>query len=181
VVAASPLRRSAWGLAAAVAGAVLVALALHGQRPDSSLARFEAAGVMPDIQPRDVTDVRLTAGERAWHFRRADEGRWAQADGAGLADPSEAIERGLRFLRVSAPQRVLESHEITPSAFAEFGLAPPRYVVVVQAAAGVAFTIEFGGPNAQGLAQYARVRGRDGLLLLPRFVGEPWEAAIGGR
>jgi hypothetical protein len=181
VVAASPLRRAGWGVAAGLAGAALVALALHGQRPDSSLARFDTAGVMTAIQPADVVAVQVTAGERAWRFRRAGERRWALADGAPTADPSDALERGLRFLHVSAPQRVLERDEVTTPIPDELGLAPPRYVVAAHAAAGASFTIEFGSLNAQGLAQYARVRGGDAVFLLPRFVGEPWETAIGLR
>jgi len=51
--------------------------------------------------------------------------------------------------------------------------------VAVRAPGGETFTIEFGGLNAQGLAQYARVTGRDAIVLLPRFVGEPWQALAG--
>jgi hypothetical protein len=61
---------------------------------------------------------------------------------------------------------------------AEFGLAPPRYTVSVRSS-GRPFTIEFGGLNAQGLAQYARVAGEAGIVLLPRYIGQQWEAATG--
>ena len=33
----------------------------------------------------------------------------------------------------------------------------------------------------EGLAQYARVAGGPEIVLLPRFVGQEWEAAIGAR
>jgi hypothetical protein len=181
VVAAAPLRRVGWGVAAGLAGFALIALALHGQRPDSSLARFDGAGVMTTILPADVVAVQVTAGGRAWRFQRAAERRWTLAGGASKADPSEAVERGLRFLHVSAPQRVMGRDEITTPVPDEFGFAPPRYVVAAHTAGGATFTIEFGSPNAQGLAQYARVREGDAVFLLPRFVGEPWETAVGLR
>jgi hypothetical protein len=60
----------------------------------------------------------------------------------------------------------------------EYGLEPPGYVVTVRGP-GTPFTVEFGAVNPQGLAQYARVAGRDEIFLLPRFVGRSWETAIG--
>jgi hypothetical protein len=179
VVVAAAVRRAAWPVAAAAAAAVLVALALHGRRPESGLARFEAAGVMTAPAPERAREVRVSAGARAAVLRRAADGRWARLDGEGAGDPTEAVERGLRFLHVSAPQRVLERDELGPGSAAEFGLAPPRYVVAVRGAAGETFTIDFGGFNAQGFAQYARVAGRDAVVLLPRFVGESWPALAG--
>jgi len=173
------VRRAAWPVAAAAAAAVLLVLALHGRRPESGLVRFEAAGVMTAISPERASDVRVSAGPRASHLRRTSDGRWTAGAGAGGGDPTETVERGLRFLHASAPQRVLEREELDPGSAAEFGLAPPRYVVAVRAPGGETFTIEFGGLNAQGLAQYARVTGRDAIVLLPRFVGEPWQALAG--
>jgi len=169
----------AWPLAAVVAAAVLMGLALHGRRPDSGLARFEAAGVMTAIPPERVSAISVGAGAQVSRLRRGADGRWTPIDGARGSDPTQAVERGLRFLHVSAPQRVLERDELTGGSAAEFGLAPPRYVVAVQGSDGETFTIEFGGLNAQGLAQYARVTGRDTVLLLPRFVGEPWSTLVG--
>ena len=67
-----------------------------------------------------------------------------------------------------------EEHAKTP--LAEFGLAPPRYVVVVRTATSALLMIEFGAVTPQGLAQYARLGGSDDILLLSRHVGEPWEA-----
>jgi hypothetical protein len=177
-VASATLRRAGWGVAAGLAGALLLALALHGRRPEPGLARFETAGVMTGIRPEEAREVTVAAGGRGWRFRRGEDGRWTAGDAPAGPDAAAAVERGLQFLHVSAPQRVLEADEVAPSA-AEFGLAPPRFVVAVRARGGAQFSIEFGALNAQGLAQYARVPGRDTLLLLPRFVGEPWQAATG--
>jgi hypothetical protein len=175
VVVASAVRRAAWPIAAAAAALVLLVLALHGQRPDSSLARFERAGVMSAFPPERVGEIRVSTGEYAAVLRRAADGRWARVGGE-RRDQTEAVERGLRFLHVSAPQRVLRPDELGSESSADFGLDPPRYVVAVRAASGETFRIDFGALNAQGLAQYARVAGGDAILLLPRFVGEPWQA-----
>jgi hypothetical protein len=177
-VAPPTLRRAGPVVLVAFAAAALIVLALHGRRPDPGLVRFEAAGLMT-LRPDDAREVRVVAGARRWRFVRA-AGRWTAADGAAAPGAAESVDLGLRFLHVSSPQRVLERDEVANRPAAEFGLAPPRYAVVVQTDAG-AFTVEFGGLNAQGLAQYARVPGREGLFLMPRFVGEPWTAATGLR
>lgn len=178
MVAPSPLRRAGGLASVALAAVALVALSLYGRRPDPGLARFEAAGLMT-LRPEDAREVRVAAGARVWRFVR-DGSRWVAADGPASPAAADAIERGLRFLHVSSPQRVLGRDEVADRPAAEFGLAPPRYAVSVRAA-DAAFSVEFGGLNAQGLAQYARVPGRDELFLLPRFVGEPWPAATGLR
>lgn len=179
----SPALKRAAGLGAAVlAAGVIVALAFHGSRPDPSLARFEVAGVMLSIPPDTVTEVIVSQGERRWRFERAGPSRWAVAPGAPSGeDVGARIDRGLRFLHVSAPQRVLQPEEIAAASPSEFGLAPPRFSVLVRSTAAAPFSIEFGALNPQGLAQYAHVPGRPQILLLPSFVGDPWEALITAR
>jgi hypothetical protein len=169
--------------AAALAAAAIVALAMHGRRPDPSLARFEAAGVMLRIAPETVTEVVVSEGERRWRFARAGAGGWDAAPGApaGGARSAAHVDAGLRFLYASAPQRVLQAEEVAGSAAAEFGLDPPRYSVLVRSSSGAPFAIEFGALNAQGLARYARVAGQREILLLPSFVSEPWEALVAAR
>ena len=178
----APTLKRVLGLGAAVlAAAVIVALALHGSRPDPSLARFEAAGVMLSIPPDTVTEVIVTQGERRWRFERADKSQtWTTAPGSSSGESlGTRIESGLRFLHASAPQRVLQPEETTGIAPSEFGLAPPRFSVFVRSSTAEPFSIEFGALNPQGLAQYAHVLGRPQILLLPSFVGEPWVALIG--
>jgi hypothetical protein len=91
------------------------------------------------------------------------------------------LDSGLRFLHVSAPQRVLQPEEVAGTPSSEFGLAPPRYSVSVRSAAAAPFDIEFGALNAQGLAQYARLTGHAEILLLPNYIGEQWEAVMNAR
>lgn len=181
-MAAPALTRVAWIGAAAVAAATILAFALHGRRPDSGLVRFEAAGVMVHIAPERVREVELTAGERRWRFARVPTGGWS-AMGPPLPsrDWARLIDEGLRFLSVSAPQRVMAREEYAGMSPGEFGLGPARYAVLVRALETEPFAIEFGSLNALGLGQYARVAGRAELLLLPSFVGEPWAKATGLR
>lgn len=170
-------------IAAALATAAIIALALHGQRPDPSLVRFEAAGAMLRIAPETVTEVVVSEAGRRWRFERAGVTGWAAAPGAPVgAERSAAhLDSGLRFLHASAPQRVLQADEVAGIAPSEFGLDPPRYSVLVRSSSDAPFSIEFGALNPQGLARYARVGGRREILLLPSFVGEPWEALIAAR
>ncbi len=182
-MAAPALKRAAWVGAAAVAAGAILALALHGRRPDPGLVRFEAAGVMVQVPPERVTEVVVARGDRRWRFTRTDGRGWTAAPGTPRLDEDVAarIESGLRFLHVSAPQRVMAREEFPGTPLAELGLGPPRYSVSVSSSAGAPLTVEFGALNPQGLGQYARVKGRDEILLLPSFVGEPWETVTGAR
>ena len=180
MVAASPLRRYAWPVAATLAAVAIALLALLGGRPDPGRVEFKAAGVMLHIPPERVTRVRIVAGKRQWEFARGDTGGWtAVGSGSAPADLTDRIERGLRFLHVSAPERVLTPEEVAGTPPEEFGLDPPHYLVSIQATDAEPFTIQFGAATAPGFAQFARVVNRDELLILPRFVGEPWEKATG--
>ena len=174
---APALKQAAWVGAAMVAVGVIVALALHGRRPDPGLVRFEPGGVMVQVPPARVTAVELSRDGRRWRFTRTEGRGWTAVPGTPPSSEDEGarIERGLRFLHVSAPQRMMAREEFSGTPMAELGLDPPRYAVSVRSSAGAALTVEFGTLNPQGLAQYARVMGRDEILLLPSYVGEPWE------
>lgn len=179
-MAAPALRRLAWIAAGVLAAGAIFALASHGRRPDSGLARFEPAGVMVEIKPERVRAVVVAAGDRQWRFARAAEERWSASGSLKPpADWASRVEAGLRFLSVSAPQRVMRREEYAGTPLSEFGLEPPRYAIRVQASDAAPFVIEFGSANPQGLGQYARVADRTEVYLLPRFVGEQWEKATG--
>jgi len=176
------LRRAVWTGAAVLAAGVIIALASYGRRPDTSLAPFEVAGVMLLIPPETITEVVVSQGERRWRFERAGSKGWAAGPGSPLGESAGAhLERGLRFLHVSAPQRVLQPQELAGIAPSEFGLEPPRYSVSVRSPAAAPFNIDFGALSPHGPAQYARVTGRAEILLLPSFIGEQWEAVMGVR
>jgi hypothetical protein len=168
--------------ATVLAAGVIIALASYGRRPEPGLVGFEAAGVMLLIPPDSVTEVVVSEGGRRWRFERASSKGWAAMAGPPLAEGVAArIDSGLRFLHVSAPQRVLQPEEVAATSPSEFGLEPPRYTVSVRSPSAAPFTIEFGALSPHGPAQYARVTGRTEILLLPSFVGEQWESVLGGR
>jgi hypothetical protein len=168
--------------AALLAAGVIIALASYGRRPDPSFAPFEAAGIMLLIPPETITDVVMVQGERRWRFERASPNGWVAGSGSPLGESVRArLDSGLRFLHVSAPQRVLQPQEVAGIAPSEFGLEPPRYSVSVRSSAAEPFNVDFGAPSPQGSAQYARVTGRAEILLLPRFIGEQWEVVMGAR
>jgi hypothetical protein len=168
--------------AAATAVAVLITLALTGRRPEPGLAPFEAAGVMVAIPVEAVSAVEVRADDRHWRFERAgDSWRAVMAPSTHAADFAAQVEAGLRFLHASAPQRRLAARDLEAALLADFGLDPPRYIVSVQALGRQPFAVAFGATNPQGLAQYAQVGLDPDLLLLPRYVGEAWEAATGLR
>jgi hypothetical protein len=179
VVGPSSLRRATWVVGVALAAGTIIALAFHGRRPDTSLVHFEPAGVMLAIAPDTVVEVVVIRGQRRWRFEHAGANSWAATTGPPPAESvATHLDTGLRFLHVSAPQRVLQPDEVVGISPSEFGLAPPRYVVSVRAPGAPPFEIEFGALSPQGLAQYARVTGHPGILLLPSFIGEQWESVM---
>jgi len=178
MVAASALKRVAWMGAVGLAAGLIIVLAWHGRRPDPGLVRFEPGGVMLHLRLEDVVEVQVRAGNHHQSFARSRPGAWTTVSGPVPAEIVQHLEHGLRFLHVSAPQRVISPEEYSGTPLAEFGLAPPRYIVVIRTATSAPFVIQFGDVNPQGLAQYARLGGSEDILLLPRFVGEPWEALV---
>jgi hypothetical protein len=133
---------------------------------------------MLQLHLEDIVEVQVSAGSHQQSFTRSPAGTWSTARAPVPAEIVQRLERGLRFLQVSAPQRSISPEEYAGTPLAEFGLAPPHYSVAVRTTASTPFVIQFGDTNPQGLAQYARIDGGAELLLLPRFVGEPWEALV---
>ena len=178
MVATPALKRAAWVGAAGLAAGLIIILAWHGRRPDPGLVRFEPGGVMVHLRLEDVVEVQVSAGNHHQSFARSRAGTWSIARTPVPVETVQRLESGLRFLHVSAPQRVLSPAEHVDTPLAEFGLASPRYVVMVRTTTSPPFVIEFGDVHPQGLAQYVRISGSEDILLLPRFVSEPWEALL---
>jgi len=180
VVATPALTRGLWIAAALVAGGTLVVLASHGEASSTGLARFEPGGPMLRLPPVLASAVEVQDRQRRWRFVRAPAGGWKAADGSppGAADLGTQLEAGLRFLHVSAPQRVLDRDEARDVDLVAMGLSPPRLTVTVFPAAGAPFVVDLGGPNPQGFAQYARLAGSEELLLLNRYVGEAFARSV---
>jgi hypothetical protein len=174
------LKRLAW-VGAALAGLAVASLVIAtGDPPDLGLAHPDAAGPMVAIPVEHVTAVEVHAGKRHWRFERAD-GRWRAGKGVAPTGFGAHVDAGLRFLHASAPDRRLPAAELEEWFLEEAGLDPPLYVVSARTDDARTLTVAFGMPNPHGLAQYARVGEDREVLLLPRYVGEAWEAATGLR
>ena len=152
---------------AAGAAALIVGLALHGERP--GLARFEASGLMAEVPIDRVRAVEVTSATGTRRFTRGADGRW----------PAE-IDEGLKFLGVTRPERVLTAEEVGAGGGRELGLDPPAATVSVRVDGGPPFVVSFGAANPLGVARYARVGSRREVVLLPRHVADAWDRVAGG-
>jgi hypothetical protein len=179
-VAPSLIRRAAWPMAAAVAFAFLAALALHGERPEPGMVGFKAAGLLTAFDPADAREIEVSRLGEVWRFRR--EGSSWRAVEAPRPIPTEAAERidtALRLLRDSGPLRVLSAGELARTAPSDYALGPEALRVSVLGPDAATFAIVFGAANPLGSARYVRIEGIDGVPLLPAYVAETWEQAIG--
>ena len=173
------IRRAAWPLAAAAAAAFLVALALHGERPEAGLARFKPAGLLTTFAPEETREVEIANAGETWRFERAGTTwRVAEAPRPVPAQAGERIDTALRLLRDAGPLRVLSSGEVGPAMPADYALGPQALRVTVRGPGAATFVVQVGARNPLGSARYARIAGSDGVALLPAYVAETWEQAI---
>ena len=84
-MAQAGVKRIAWPVAAAVAVALLAALAVHGERPQSGIMRAVPAGVLAGWDLLQITEVAVATGGSARTFRRGEAGQWRVA-GDGSVD-----------------------------------------------------------------------------------------------
>ena len=87
MVAAAGVRGWGWAAAAVLAAGFIALLALHGERPEPGLARFQPAGLLADWPIEQVTSIELRADEEAAEAPRgpiplavAAEGRLGAGD-----------------------------------------------------------------------------------------------------
>jgi hypothetical protein len=169
----------AWPLAAAAAFALLVGLALQGERRDP-MQEFKPAGLLTAFAPEDAREIEVAVGAEVWRFRR--DGAWRPLEPPKPVPPdfAQRIETALRLLRNSAPLRVLTAEEVGRVPPLEYALAADSLRVEVRAADGATFRIQFGGLNPLGSARYAKVDGMEGVPMMPAYVGDAWQQVIGG-
>jgi hypothetical protein len=161
------------GLAAAAAAfAFLAMLAFHGQRPEPGLSDFKVAGVMATTDPAKVNEVTVGVGGATRQLKRGSP-EWQTA--------GETLERGLKFLHVTAPERQMTLEEVAAVPAADFGLDPPLATLAVRTESGPVLEIAFGKATPLGFARYARVTGRPGIVILPSYVADTWEQVVSGR
>src|SRR5262249_13019599 len=111
MVATAALKRAAWGGGAGLAAGLCVVFAWRGRRPDPGLVCFELGGVMLQLRVEDVVEVQVRAGNHQQSLTRSPAGTWSTARAPVPAEVVQRLERGLRFLQVSAPQRILSPEE----------------------------------------------------------------------
>jgi hypothetical protein len=172
VVAQAAMKQGLALAAAAAAFLFLAVLAFHGERPKSGISELKPAGVMATTEPTLIREVLIGGSDGERRLARGTP-EWQAAD--------PAIEQGLRFLHVTAPQRVMTEDEVGATPAADFGLDPPALSVALHGEAGPVLAIAFGGPTPLGVARYARVAGRPGVVILPSYVAEAWEKVAASR
>jgi len=171
------VNRLLWLVASFAAAGTLLWMALVGERPATHVAGFEAAGVMRQVALHEVHEIEVTSGARSWRFTRDPVGWVGAGPAAAGSIKVGSVDRGLRLLRDAAPERVLTG---TGSGdLAAYGLEPALLKVVVKGRG--TFSVAFGTANPLGLARYARVSESTDILLLPRYVADTWEEAVGLR
>jgi len=174
------IRRASWPLAAVAAFVFLAALALHGERPEPGLARFKAAGLLTAFAPEEAHEVEIARGSEIWRFRR-DGAEWQAfaSTGAMPAEASARIDAALRLLRDSGPLRTLAADDVARVPAGDYALGQEALRVTVRGPDSATFAIRFGNRNPMGTARYAQVEGVDGVPLMPAYVAEAWERAVG--
>jgi hypothetical protein len=177
MVAQAKMRRSLWPVASFLAAAMLLWLAFSGERSATHVVKFEAAGVMRDVALHEIQEVEIVSGARSWLFKKVSAG-WMVTGPAGTAPlRTRSVDEGLQLLRDAAPERVLR--ETGARDLAAYGLDPPALTVAIRGRG--TFSIAFGVANPLGLARYARMGGSADVLLMPRYVADTWEEAVGLR
>jgi len=176
-VVVATMNRLAWAAAALGATAFLVTLAFTGGRGGPGLEPFVPKGLMT-IPIEDVREIDVAAPRGHWHFVRTQDG-WRATQGIATAGFEVRLDRALKLLRNSGPDRVLTEAEVARAGAAQFGLAPPRLRIIVSGPDASVFAISFGATNPMGLSHYARLDGSSEIALLPAFVAEQWERTGG--
>lgn len=174
-----PPRHVSWlsVVLALLAVAFLVLMVRTGTLPETrQRVRFEAKGVLK-VLPERVQRVTITMSDRTVRFVRHPEHGWLQRDGAGAASQElhEHLTMAVLLMHGSAPVRLMSPAEYDGTALQDFGLAPPRYSVVLADAHSTLLEAHFGVFNPAELLQYMRLTGSDEVYLMSRFVGQAWE------
>ncbi len=179
-MAPASLMRHAWIVAATLAAGFLAVLAFHGERANTSMAKFQPAGFMAHLTVTDVRSIEVLAGGKRWQFARGGDGRWSASAAPSALPPDlgARLDQALGLLRNAGAERVMTPEELGAQPLADFGLDPPRLSITVHAGASTTLSAAFGNANPIGLARYARISGQDGVALLPAYVVEAWEKAV---
>jgi len=156
---------------------LLGVIAVTGRWPvDAPRTHVEAGGIL-SLPAERVARVEFSAGEQRSLFSRNPREGWLFNGAPTGPAAANHIDTAVRLLTISAPRRVLAASEYSPGQLAEYGLDPPRFVLVVAEADGNTTRLGFGEATPAQNAQYVHITGRPELYLLPRDVGEEWQLA----
>ncbi|HEY4044462.1 MAG TPA: DUF4340 domain-containing protein, partial [Rhodopila sp.] len=166
-----------WG-AAGLMLATLAAISLSGEWPtDAPLERAESHGILV-LPAAAVARIEIAQGDRRGEFVRTPSGEWLMDNAHVDAAIAGHLDSALRFLNLSAPDRVLHPGEYSDHRMADYGLDPPRSRVTVVLHDAKTAKVEFGDLTPTQISQYALVEGQTELYLLSRFVGAEWQLAL---
>lgn len=177
---APALTRALAAVAGLAAIGYLVAMVVTGALPQSrQRVQFEAKGVL-QLAPERITRVELTRGADRAVLVRGGTG-WTHEGRGPLAAPlAEKLSLAVQYMHTAAPVRVLEPAELGGTAVREFGLDRPAVAIALRAESGLVLHAQFGGRTPDDMLQYAVVEGREGVVLMSRFVGREWLAVADG-
>jgi hypothetical protein len=162
--------------AGALMVALLTALALSGRSPGLPELHFEPRGIVA-ATPSAVNAAEIRTGRERIGFRRSAGGAWSfdQSNAPLPAELASHLETALHFMHVSEPTRSIDPSEYAGASFADFGLDPPVYIVLLEQSDRSVIVANFGTLNPSGTSQYLRLVGLPTLYLMPRHVGTEWE------
>jgi hypothetical protein len=159
-------------------GLLIIMIVVGQSRENAQFVKFAPAGVMPE-SPGEIDRVEMTTSAGRWAFVRAPEGWRGAADGRPVPSAlASRLDDSIKFMHVSSPVRVMERAEWSPMGLREFGLDPPGYTATLYRHGSPVVGAEFGAINPQKVLQYMKLRGRDEVYLMSRFVGQEWEQAL---
>jgi hypothetical protein len=157
--------------------ALLGGLALTGKRPGLPELRFEGHGII-STSPSAIVRAEIRMGRNRIAFGRSKLGSWGLARANGEEIPGEVashLDAALQFMHVSEPTRTLDPGDYQGESFADFGLSPPLFLVLLTEANQTTMVTDFGALNPTSTSQYARIVGQSNLYLMPRHVGAEWQ------
>ena len=115
-------------------------------------------------EPTEATLVRVGSADRVREFRRSGASAWEEVGEGGAPFDVDAYIGLFSQARID---RVLASGSGDDK---QMGLDAPALRVVVQASAGkVLADVECGASTPDGFGRYVRVRGRDGVAIVPGY------------
>jgi len=171
-----------WRSALAVGAlAYLIVMFVLGVAPEiRQLIHAEAHGVLSG-DPQAVVRATVTVDGMRKSFRRTADGWIAEGAEAPLPEKLAAtLDRAVKFMHTANPVRRFEAAELSAGQGADFGLDQPQLSVSLESGDGTRLDADFGKLSRDGLLQYMRLAGDDGVFMMSSFVGKEWDTVSKG-